>query len=242
MFRLAGRNQLSGNLQVDGGRLRLADGAGSSPAAGISVTVDNAASLRLPARRRISLAARLSWSIGANTSTTTAGVEVSGLHQVVGRVSGTGYFMVDACADLTANADLQARLVIGGSSGHPGTLTIAASDASGIPWWQRSGRGRAAVAAGEASALATPSDAATTVSVALSATASGSASGSGKPLNDSVLAAVAFSAQSPGLPSSPNEAEQSQQDATDASSHSSQGLPPSGFAGISESTNDQSAL
>ncbi len=133
LLSLAGRNQLSGNLQVDGGRLRLADGAGSSPAAGISVTVDNAASLELAGTASNFTGGKTQPVNIANTGTTTAGVEVSGLHQVVGRVSGTGNLTIDAGADLTANAILQGALVIGGSSGHPGTLTIAASDASGNP-------------------------------------------------------------------------------------------------------------
>ncbi len=72
LLSLAGRNQLSGNLQVDGGRLRLADGAGSSPAAGISVTVDNAASLELAGTASNFTGGKTQPVNIANTSTTTA--------------------------------------------------------------------------------------------------------------------------------------------------------------------------
>jgi autotransporter-associated beta strand protein len=144
LLSLSGKNTLTGNLQVDGGRLRLAAGTGSSPAAGIAVTVDNAATLELAGTASNLTGGKTQPVNIANTSTSTAGVEVSGTHQTAGRITGGGKLTIDAGADLTANVIIQGALVIGGASGSPATLTIAASDASGNPLAEGGGSGGAA--------------------------------------------------------------------------------------------------
>jgi hypothetical protein len=95
--------------------------------------VDNAATLEL-AGTASNLTGGSSQPVNVtNTSTAAAGVEVSGTHQAVGRIAGTGNLAINAGADLTANAVVQGALVIGGTAGNPATLTIAASNASGNP-------------------------------------------------------------------------------------------------------------
>ena len=67
----------------------------------------------------------------ANSSTAAAGLLVSGIHQQVGNIDGAGSTQVNAGSDLTANHIVQTALVIGGTSGAHGLVTIDASDASG---------------------------------------------------------------------------------------------------------------
>jgi autotransporter-associated beta strand protein len=68
-----------------------------------------------------------------NNSTAAAGVLISGIHQQVGSIDGAGTTQVDAGSDLTANHIVQGSLIIGGTAGNPGRVTIDASDSSGNP-------------------------------------------------------------------------------------------------------------
>jgi hypothetical protein len=61
------------------------------------------------------------------------GVLVSGTHQQVGNIDGSGTTQVNAGSDLTANHIIQDALIIGGTSKNPGLVTIDASDALGNP-------------------------------------------------------------------------------------------------------------
>jgi hypothetical protein len=61
------------------------------------------------------------------------GILVSGTHQQVGDIDGSGTTQVDAGSDLTASRIMETALAIGGTSMDPGSVTIAASDASGDP-------------------------------------------------------------------------------------------------------------
>ena len=67
------------------------------------------------------------------------GILVSGTNQQVGNIDGSGTTQVNAGSDLTANHIIQSALVIGGTAGSPGLVTIDASDASGNPLGQPSG-------------------------------------------------------------------------------------------------------
>jgi hypothetical protein len=61
------------------------------------------------------------------------GVLVSGMSQQVGNIDGAGTTQVNPGDDLTANHIVQSALIIGGTSGSHGLVTIDASDASGNP-------------------------------------------------------------------------------------------------------------
>jgi autotransporter-associated beta strand protein len=132
LLTLSGANQYSSNLQVHTGRLRLAASAAATVAAGLTFTVDGAAALELAGTASNLSGAGHRVSI-ANGSTAAAGIEVTGTHQVVGNIAGGGTLAIDAGADLTANQIVQGALVIGGSFGNFGALSIAASDSSGNP-------------------------------------------------------------------------------------------------------------
>ena len=73
-----------------------------------------------------------------NNSRAAAGILVSGTHQQVGNIDGSGTTRVNAGRDLTANHIVQSALVIGGAAGSPAVVTIDASDASGNPLVQSS--------------------------------------------------------------------------------------------------------
>ena len=54
-----------------------------------------------------------------NNSSAAAGLLVSGTHQRVGNIDGSGTTQVNAGSDLTANHIIQNALVIGGAAGSP---------------------------------------------------------------------------------------------------------------------------
>jgi hypothetical protein len=59
------------------------------------------------------------------------GLLVSGTHQQVGNIDGSGTTQVSAGSNLTADHIIQSALVIGGTSKNPGLVTIDAGDAAG---------------------------------------------------------------------------------------------------------------
>ncbi len=61
------------------------------------------------------------------------GLLVTGTNQRVGAVNGAGNTVVATGAKFTANSIIQNSLVIGGSAGSLGTVTIQASDPTGAP-------------------------------------------------------------------------------------------------------------
>ena len=69
----------------------------------------------------------------ADNSAAAAGVLVSGTHQVVGAIDGSGTTQVNSGSDLTADRIVQSALVIGGTAGSSALVTIAASDSAGNP-------------------------------------------------------------------------------------------------------------
>jgi fibronectin-binding autotransporter adhesin len=126
-------------LQVSAGSLVLNLTSGSATVgAGVTAAVSNAATLELAG----SVAARSSGVNRVNiinNSSAAAGILVSGINQVVGAIDGSGNTQVNAGSDLTANHIIQTALIIGGTIGSHGLVTIDASDANGNPLDQPSG-------------------------------------------------------------------------------------------------------
>ncbi len=126
-------------LQVNGGKLQFNFVAGAATiGTGVTATVNNGATLEL-AGTVSALSTGASRVNVVNNSSAAAGVLISGTNQVVGAIDGTGTTQVNAGSDLTANHIIQGALMVGGSSGSPGLVTIDASDASGNPLYQSSG-------------------------------------------------------------------------------------------------------
>jgi autotransporter-associated beta strand protein len=118
----------------DTGKLRFNVNSGASfVGTGVTATVNNAAVLELAgtvsALDPVIIKGRADV---INNSSASAGLLVTGQNQQVGGINGSGTTQVNADAQLTANHIVQAALVIGGAAGHPATVTIAPSDASGV--------------------------------------------------------------------------------------------------------------
>jgi hypothetical protein len=114
----------------------------STVGAGVTATVMSGATLELagnvsdlsspsPASARVNV-------INNSKQISGGSLLVSGTNQQVGAVAGTGDTVVNAGVSLTANSIVQDALVIGGTNGSAGLVTIAASDASGNPLSSRS--------------------------------------------------------------------------------------------------------
>jgi CBS domain-containing protein len=101
---------------------------------GVTATVSSGATLELAG----SVSALSSGPHRANitNNSTAPGLIVSGTHQQVGNVDGSGSTQVNAGSDLTANHIIQSAVAIGGTAGSPGLVTITASDSSGNPLGQ----------------------------------------------------------------------------------------------------------
>ena len=127
---LSGANNLTGNLVVNAGTLRFNDTVAPTLAPGITATVAGSATLDLSGFVSAFTAGTSRVSI-TNNSSATNGILISGTNQAVGNVDGTGNLAVDAGSDLTANHIVENALVIGGTAGSPGMVTIAPSDALG---------------------------------------------------------------------------------------------------------------
>jgi autotransporter-associated beta strand protein len=133
-----------GSISVSGGTLRFNVTAGTATVGtGVAAAVSGAATLELAGSvsalsSNISAAHRVDV---ANNSSAAAGLLVSGTNQQVGGISGAGNTSVVAGGSLTANHIIQSALIIGGTAGSHGLVTIAASSASGNPLVQSSGFG-----------------------------------------------------------------------------------------------------
>ncbi len=122
-------------IVVNGGTLRFAMTSGSPTlASGVSVAVNGAGTLELAG----TIYALSSGSNRVNivNSSTAPGLLVSGTSQIVGNIDGSGNTQVNAGSDLTANHIIQSALLIGGTAGSHGLVTIAASDVAGNPLGQ----------------------------------------------------------------------------------------------------------
>jgi autotransporter-associated beta strand protein len=141
---LSGANAYSGGTTVLGGTLKFQVTSGTpTVAAGVTATVAAGATLELAGSISALGAAGgnrehiVNNSLGAAGQA--AGLVVSGQNQVVGAIDGLGSTQVNAGSNLTADHIIQNALVIGGTAGSHGLVTIDASDASGNPLGQSSG-------------------------------------------------------------------------------------------------------
>ncbi len=120
-------------INVNGGTFRFALASGMPSFAGaVTVTVNNFATLEL-AGAASALAAGSTRASIVNDSIAAAGIVVSGTHQQVGNIDGSGATQVNAGSDLMANHIIQTALVIGGTATNHGLVTIDPSDATGNP-------------------------------------------------------------------------------------------------------------
>jgi autotransporter-associated beta strand protein len=118
-------------LLINGGTLRFSNSASATIGTGVTTTVASGAMLELAGSASAMSAG--SHRVDITNSSNSAGVLVSGTHQQVGGIDGSGTTQVNAGGDLTADHIIQSALVIGGTSTSAGLVTIAASDASGNP-------------------------------------------------------------------------------------------------------------
>jgi hypothetical protein len=132
----------------DSGTLRFKAIVGSATVGtGVTATVSNAATLEL-AGSVSALSSSANRVNVTNNSAAAAGILVSGTHQQVGNIDGSGATQVNSGSDLTANHIIQDALVIGGMAGSPALVTIAASDASGDSLGQSSAESNAGLITG----------------------------------------------------------------------------------------------
>ena len=130
---LSGANTYTGDTTVSAGTLKFAITSGT-PSVGAAATATVAAGATLELAGTVSDLGRAGGNRAHIVNNSTApGVVVSGTHQVVGAIDGSGTVQVNAGSDLTANHIVQTALVIGGASGNIGRVTIDPSDASGNP-------------------------------------------------------------------------------------------------------------
>jgi autotransporter-associated beta strand protein len=126
------------SINVNAGSLKMTNNAGAATVgSGVTATVASGATLELAGTvsNLSSPAAPADRVHIVNNSKQSSGgsLLVSGPNQQVGAIDGTGDTVVATGANLTANHIVQSALVIGGASGTPSLVTIAASDASGNP-------------------------------------------------------------------------------------------------------------
>jgi hypothetical protein len=120
------------SIEAAGGTLRFNVVSGAPTiAAGITATVSSGATLELAGT--VSALTNGSNRVNVMNDSTTPGLLVSGIHQQVGDIDGSGSMQVNAGSDLTANHIIQGALVIGGTAGNLGSVTIDASDVAGNP-------------------------------------------------------------------------------------------------------------
>lgn len=129
---LAGAKSYSGSTTVSAGTLKFNVSSASNIGVGAVATVASGATLEL-AGTVSALGAAGSNRTHVLNSSSAPGLVVSGSHQVVGALDGSGTTQINAGSDLTADHIIQSALVIGGTSGSAGIVTIAASDATGNP-------------------------------------------------------------------------------------------------------------
>lgn len=113
---------INGNISIDGGVLQLDEPATPVIASGVGVDISGDGSLQVAG----SVSDLVDGVNISNSSTASAGIEVSGNNQIVGNISGTGNLVVDSGAGLTASSVVENTLTIGAS----GILTIAPATSS----------------------------------------------------------------------------------------------------------------
>jgi fibronectin-binding autotransporter adhesin len=126
------------SIQVTSGGLRF-NVASGSPFVGTGVTATVSSGAKLELANSVSALSSGTNRVNITNNSNSPGLLVSGKSQQVGNVDGSGTTQVNAGSDLTANHIVQRALVIGGTAGSHGLVTIDASDASGNPLGQTSG-------------------------------------------------------------------------------------------------------
>jgi autotransporter-associated beta strand protein len=122
-------------ITVTNGTLRFAATSGS-PTIGTGVTSTVGAGATLELAGSVASLSSGTNRVNINTLANSNGILVSGTHQQVGNIDGAGTTQVNAGSHVTANHIIQGALVISGSSGNLGRVTITASDAAGNPLGQ----------------------------------------------------------------------------------------------------------
>jgi autotransporter-associated beta strand protein len=119
-------------LSVTTGTLRFNVISGA-PTIGTGVTAAVSAGATLELAGSVSALANGANRVNVTNNSNAPGILVTGTHQQVGNIDGSGTTQLNAGSDLTANYIIQSALVIDGTSKNPGLVTIDASDASGNP-------------------------------------------------------------------------------------------------------------
>ncbi len=128
---LSGSKAYSGNTAVNAGTLRFALTGSSTIGAAATATVSSGATLELAGS--VSALSSGTNRVNITNNSSSPGLLISGTHQQVGNIDGSGTTQINAGSDLTANRIVQGALVIGGTSTTAGLLTIDASDSLGNP-------------------------------------------------------------------------------------------------------------
>ncbi|HEV2968718.1 MAG TPA: PEP-CTERM sorting domain-containing protein, partial [Pirellulales bacterium] len=123
------------SLKVSGGKLRINVTGAASVGTGATASISGAGTLELASSiSALGVASPTADRVAiSNTSTAAAGLLISAGNQQVGAISGSGNVQVNAGTSLTADSIIAGALVIGGASGNPTRVTIAASDDNGEP-------------------------------------------------------------------------------------------------------------
>ena len=123
-------------MNVTGGTLRFNLGAGpATVGVGVTATVAAGATLELAGSFSALASTANQVNIKNDSQAIAGGILVSGIHQQVGSIDGTGNVVIAAGRDLTASAIRQNALIIGGTAGSPAT-----GHHRRFEWEQRDGR------------------------------------------------------------------------------------------------------
>jgi hypothetical protein len=122
------------SLSVSGGTLRLKVGSTPSVGVGVTASVSGTAVLELAGTASVLGTAIAADRVTINDSSSApAGLLVSAGNQQVGAIGGAGTTQVNAGTSLTADHIVQTALIIGGTAGSHGLVTIDGSGPSGNP-------------------------------------------------------------------------------------------------------------
>jgi autotransporter-associated beta strand protein len=124
---LTGADTYTGGTVVNHGTLRLSL-TGGGVMGGVAAMVNNDATLEVT-----NSTPALSETPVFNNSMAAAGLLISGTCLEIKSVDGTGTMQVNAGGDVTTDHIIQGALIINGTAGNQGSVTIDASDSSGNP-------------------------------------------------------------------------------------------------------------
>ena len=124
---LTGADNYTGGTVVNHGTLRLSL-TGGGVMGGVTAMVKNDATLEVT-----NSTPALSETPVVNNSTAAAGLLISGTCLEIKSIDGTGKTQVNAGGDVTTDHIIQGAIIINGTAGNQGSVTIDASDSSGNP-------------------------------------------------------------------------------------------------------------